>query len=170
MFKIVFLTKRKAGVSESQYFRHYADIHFPLAVALPGLLAYYQQPLVHGGWNGTDSFPTYDALSEYTFETKGAAEQAFASPQGAALNEDTGHFIDWDTVLSIPVTVQQSYSARRHYLAGESIGQTTSSLTRDAEEQSAKLSAYQPPPALTVAQPAGSMLPNGDQTCGPHGP
>lgn len=122
VFKIVFLTKRKAGVSESKYFRHYADIHFPLAVALPGLLAYDQQPIVHGGWNGTDSFPGYDALSEYTFETKEAAEQAFASPQGMALNEDTGHFIDWDTVLSIPVTVHQSYSASRHRLPGVPVG------------------------------------------------
>lgn len=122
VFKIVFLTKRKAGVSESRYFRHYAEIHFPLAVALPGLLAYYQQLIVHGGWNGTDSFPDYDALSEYTFETEKAAEQAFASPQGTALNEDTGHFIDWGTVLSIPVTVHQSYTAGRHWLAGDPVG------------------------------------------------
>ncbi len=111
VFKIVFLTKRKAGVTESEYFRHYADIHFPLAIALPGLVAYRQQPIVHGGWNETDSFPEYDALSEYTFESQQTAELAFNSSQGKALNEDTGAFIDWDTVLSIPVTVHKSYAA-----------------------------------------------------------
>jgi uncharacterized protein (TIGR02118 family) len=113
VFKIVFLTRRKAGITESEYFRHYADIHFPLAIVLPGLLAYYQQPIVHGGWNETDSFPQYDALSEYTFESREAADLAFASPQGKALNEDTGAFIDWDTVLSIPVTVRRSFTAAK---------------------------------------------------------
>jgi uncharacterized protein (TIGR02118 family) len=118
LFKIVFLTKRKAGITESEYFRHYAEVHFPLATALPGLLAYHQQPIAHGGWNGSDSFPEYDALSEYTFESQESADLAFASPQGEALNEDTGAFIDWDTVLSIPVTVSQTYSAARHWVAG----------------------------------------------------
>jgi uncharacterized protein (TIGR02118 family) len=119
VFKIVFLTKRKAGVTESEYFRHYTDIHFPLAIVLPGLLAYHQQPIVHGGWNGTDSFPEYDALSEYTFESQEAADLAFASPQGKALDEDTGAFIDWDTVLSIPVTVRQSFTAARHWVQSD---------------------------------------------------
>ncbi|BCW58611.1 EthD family reductase [Arthrobacter sp. StoSoilB20] len=121
LFKIVFLTRRKAGVSESKYLRHYSEVHFQLAVALPGLLAYYQQPILHGGWNATDSFPDYDALSEYSFETREAAERAFASAQGAALNEDTGYFIDWDTVLSIPVAVHQSYSAEKHWLAWDPV-------------------------------------------------
>ena len=116
MFKIVFLTKRKPGVSEAEYFRHYADIHFPLATALPGLVSYHQQPILHGAWNGTDSFPDYDAVSEYTFESKQAADQAFRAAQGIALNEDTGAFIDWDSVLSIPVELSQSFTAARHWV------------------------------------------------------
>ena len=35
--------------------------------------------------------------------------------QGKALNEDTAAFIDWDTVLSLPVTVLQFFTAAKRW-------------------------------------------------------
>ncbi|MDQ0867304.1 EthD family reductase [Arthrobacter globiformis] len=116
MYKLIFVTKRKAGLSQEEYFQHYAEVHFPLATAIPGLISYNQMPIVHGAWYGSDSFPDYDAVSEYTFESKEAADLAYASPEGIALNEDTGEFIDWDTVLTIPVEVNQSHTAAKHWV------------------------------------------------------
>ncbi|HWH26379.1 MAG TPA: EthD family reductase [Pseudolysinimonas sp.] len=109
MFTIAFLTKRRPDLSLDEYLHHYEKVHFPLAVKLPGLVSYTQQPIVHGGWNGTDSFPEYDGLSLYTFESKDEADAAFASPAGVALNEDTGLFMDWPSVLSIPVETLQQF-------------------------------------------------------------
>ncbi|MBT8162258.1 MULTISPECIES: hypothetical protein [Arthrobacter] len=36
-------------------------------------------------------------------ETENAAAAAFESPEGVALNEDTGRFMDWPSVLTIPL-------------------------------------------------------------------
>jgi uncharacterized protein (TIGR02118 family) len=111
VFKIVFLTKRKPGLTLEEYLEHYRTVHYPLAAALPGLISYEQQPLDHSGWKGVDDVADYDALSTYTFESKEIAVAAYASPAGLALEEDTGVFIDWPTVKSIPVTVTKVYRA-----------------------------------------------------------
>ena len=105
MFTVAFLTKRLPQMSREAFFAHYGETHLPLAAKLPGLVSYQQTEISHGdrAWAQPESFGTYDALSLYTFASREDADRAFASPEGVALNEDTGLFIDWDSVLSIPV-------------------------------------------------------------------
>lgn len=63
---------------------------------------------VHGeqAWKTPDpipeSFPGYDALSIYTFGSREVALAAFTSPEGLLVEQDTGKFMDWPSVLSIP--------------------------------------------------------------------
>ena len=58
-------------------------------------------------WNG--QVPEYDSVSTYVFTDDAAAEAAWASPEGIALNEDTSVFMDWDTVIAYPGTVTAVY-------------------------------------------------------------
>lgn len=114
MFTIVFFTKRKAGVSRAEFEAHYLGAHFELASAMPGLISYRQQPIIHDHpWagRGTDTLAGYDAVSEYTFESHAAADSAFASPEGQLVNADADLFMDGPSVLAVPVTPTQTFSA-----------------------------------------------------------
>lgn len=107
MYTIAFLTRRVDGMSEEEFFEHYRTTHFELSSALPGLVSYQQAAIApfDGAWPASEAVAGYDALSLYAFESKEAAEEAFASPAGVAVNEDTPLFMDWATVIGVPSTV-----------------------------------------------------------------
>ncbi|MEV7136241.1 EthD domain-containing protein [Arthrobacter sp. NPDC093128] len=103
-FTVVFLTRRKPGLTLEQFREHYLTTHFELASRVPGLVSYRQQPVRHDGAPLMEEIgPVYDAVSEYSFASDADARAAFTSPEWIALNEDTGGFIDWPTVVTLPV-------------------------------------------------------------------
>ncbi|MFJ3802875.1 EthD domain-containing protein [Streptomyces sp. NPDC090088] len=103
MHTIIFATRRKPGLTREQFAEHYRSVHAPLARRLPGLVE-YRQTLLRDDYQWEGQKCGYDAVSVYVFESDEAAEAAWASPEGVALNEDTLLFIDWDTVISYPGT------------------------------------------------------------------
>ncbi|MEU9343807.1 EthD family reductase [Streptomyces sp. NPDC048278] len=103
MHTIIFATRRKPGLTREQFAEHYRSVHAPLARRLPGLVE-YRQTLLRDDYRWEGQKCGYDAVSVYVFESDEAAEAAWASPEGVALNEDTLLFIDWDTVISYPGT------------------------------------------------------------------
>jgi uncharacterized protein (TIGR02118 family) len=107
MYKVIFLTRRKPGVTLEQYFEHYHGKHFELASNMPGLVSYRQMPIRREGPNNDAAPEEYDAVSEYIYESDEAALAAFASPEGQELNADTGEFIDWPSVITLPVSLAQ---------------------------------------------------------------
>ena len=46
MIKSISLLTRKAGMTHAQFVRHWADVHAPLALAVPGLRRYVQSHIV----------------------------------------------------------------------------------------------------------------------------
>ena len=102
MHTIILATKRKPDVSLSEFIRHYHDVHAPLAQRLPGLLEYRQMLIRHEGPRSDEAID-YDAVSIYVFKDDESAEAAWKSPEGVLLEEDTGKFIDWPSVLAMPV-------------------------------------------------------------------
>jgi uncharacterized protein (TIGR02118 family) len=111
MYTMAILTKAKPGVSTEQFLEHYRTTHFELASRLPGLVSYQQARVAHGAeaWTSPESYPEYDALSIYTFESYQAARAAFDSEAGRAVDADTGLFIDWPTVLFAPAKILQAF-------------------------------------------------------------
>lgn len=117
MYTITILTKRKPGVSRREFFAHYESVHFELASALPDLVAYEQAAIQHGdrgAWREPESHADYDALSTYTFPSWELARKSFDSEFGKLVDQDTGAFIDWPSVVFIPSTSLQRYSAALH--------------------------------------------------------
>lgn len=108
VFTLAFLTRPKPGITLEQFYEHYTDIHRPLAEKLPGLVSYRQTKILQEGYRGGDAID-YAAFSEYTFESEEAADAAYNSPEGMALDEDTGRFIDWPSVLTIPLAELGTY-------------------------------------------------------------
>lgn len=113
MFSLTFLTRRLPHLTLDQFVEHYRGIHFELGSQLPGLISYQQSVLLktHDGWPMPHFLAEWDALSIYTFESREAAERAFASDIGQTLNEDTGQFMQWESVLSLPAIVIQRWEA-----------------------------------------------------------
>jgi uncharacterized protein (TIGR02118 family) len=113
MFTITFLTRRIDGMTAEEFFEHYSTTHYDLASRMPGLVSYQQTRLRHepGKWILPDMLRDYDALSIYTFESYEAATAAFDSTEGKLVDEDTGKFIDWPSVVSIPGQVSQQFDA-----------------------------------------------------------
>ncbi|MBT8163163.1 MULTISPECIES: EthD domain-containing protein [Arthrobacter] len=107
-YTLAFLTRPKPGITLEKFYQHYTEVHRPLAEKLPGLLSYRQTRILKEGYRGDDAID-YAAYSEYTFENEGDAATAFESPEGIALNEDTGRFMDWPSVLTIPLAELGTY-------------------------------------------------------------
>lgn len=102
VYTLAFLTRPKPGLTLEEFYRHYTDVHRPLAEKLPGLVSYRQTRIRKEGYRGNDAVD-YAAFSEYTFESEESAIASWQSAEAAALNEDTGHFMDWPSVLTIPL-------------------------------------------------------------------
>lgn len=105
VFALVYVTRRLESLTREEFLDHYHRVHHPLALRLPGLISYEQMPITRDGYLGGIAPAGHDAVSRYTFASSEAAEAAFASPAGIALNEDTGLFMDWPTVITLPVTI-----------------------------------------------------------------
>lgn len=121
MFALTFLTRRITGLTLDDFVQHYQGQHFRLGVRLPGLISYQQALLTpeDGGWGISDMLADWDAISVYTFESPAAAEAAFASEAGVRLNEDTGLFMEWKSVISLPAKVIQRWEAPHASLRGQ---------------------------------------------------
>jgi uncharacterized protein (TIGR02118 family) len=113
MFTIAFLARRIDGMTAEEFFEHYRTTHYGLASRMPKLVSYQPTALRHGPgtWTLPDMLHDYDALSIYTFESHEAATAAFASAEGKLVDEGTGKFIDWPSVLAIPGQVSQRFDA-----------------------------------------------------------
>ncbi|QYK67522.1 MULTISPECIES: EthD domain-containing protein [Paenibacillus] len=107
---IMFVFRRKPGMSLEEFRYHYEFTHGPLATKLPGLISYRQHPTRKPGKGDEAYVPDeapYDAVSLYIFENAAVAEAAWVSPQGLLVDEDTLKFIDTETMISLPVIPRQ---------------------------------------------------------------
>ena len=106
MHSIMFVFKRKKGMSLEEFHHHYEHTHANISRRLPGLVEYQQHPIRKAGIGDgayASDFNAYDAISLYTFENPEAAEKAWLSEGGLALEEDTQLLIDTDDMLTLPV-------------------------------------------------------------------
>ncbi|HHI0524517.1 TPA: EthD domain-containing protein [Klebsiella variicola] len=107
MHSIVFVFKRKPGISQEMFHYHYAVIHGAYGASLPGLIEYTHYPVrpvsdadVHIDEATSNGF---DALSIYSFIDEKHAKMAWNSIENVKLQEDTLKFIDIETMITLPV-------------------------------------------------------------------
>ena len=120
MFKVIWLLKRKAGISHEQFRQHYERSHVAMAQHYFGdLLIEYRRNYKTETWGG--GVPTdqaggfgpfewdYDCLAEWVMPSEDAFEQInriFADPViGKAFHDDEEHFLDRDSVILIKCDV-----------------------------------------------------------------
>lgn len=86
MVKAIFIASRLPGLTHEEFFRHWLEVHGPLAAKLPGLRRYVQNHAL------LQAYPlrgmTHDGWAELWFDDLEALQRAYASPQWEALRED----------------------------------------------------------------------------------
>ena len=95
MIKSISLLTRKAGMTHAQFVEHWADVHAPLALAVPGLRRYVQSHIVEE--RTRPDIPTtdveIDGIAELWYDDREMMARAHASPQAKALFDDGALFI-----------------------------------------------------------------------------
>lgn len=92
MVKLVYCIRRKPGLSQAEFFRHWAEVHAPIGVRIPGL-----RKLVHSYAVAiaADSRPAdFDGMAELWFDDVPALLEARRSPEWAASTADEANFVD----------------------------------------------------------------------------
>lgn len=91
MIHLMFLMRRKPGLSRQECQKHWREIHAPLAQRIPGIRRYVQSHVL----NVNDDDPPYDGMAEIWVDDEAAAVSVFRSKEymeGAYLDEP--NFVD----------------------------------------------------------------------------
>ena len=95
MIKSVTLLKKKTGLTDEEFHRHWKEIHGPLAArAIPGLRNYRQNHSLEFARVKND----FDGFSEIWFDNLEALEEYFLwrqTDEAQVLVDDENSFLDW---------------------------------------------------------------------------
>jgi len=94
MFKRMTLLRRVPHHTQPQFRAHWAQVHAPLVLRLPGIRRYVQNDIV-----AADA--AYDGIVELWFDDEAALRAAFASAEGRALPSDEVHFLGGKIVCDV---------------------------------------------------------------------
>jgi len=98
MIKVIYLIRRKPGMSSEDFHRYWREVHGAIAARIPGLRRYVQCHAVAGP-DGVA--PDYDGAAEVWFDDMEAVLRTVDSPEYAAAREDEGRFIDLERTTAI---------------------------------------------------------------------
>ncbi len=90
MIKRMSVITQKPGMSDKEFFRHWKDIHGPLAKRLPYVLKYVQNHIVDKKqkFDADRGTVEADGIVEFWFDSVEKMNEAFTSEPGQALIED----------------------------------------------------------------------------------
>ena len=97
MVKVIYLIRRKSGLSTEDFHRYWRDVHGAIAARIPGLRRYVQCHAIARDGDGS----AYDGAAEAWFDDMEAVRRAVASPEYAAARADEGRFINLEQTTLI---------------------------------------------------------------------
>lgn len=98
MFVVVFLVKKKPGMSQEEFASYWLNQHTPLTAKVPGLRAYRCYPAI--GHPADQAQPPFDAVAICGFDDEAAWRQAEQSPEFAAAIADAPNFQDTEATMA----------------------------------------------------------------------
>jgi len=92
MIGAISLMRRRPGITQAAFGKHWLDIHGPLVCTMPGLRR-YQQAHVTAALSDPATVLAVDGFAQLFFESVAARAIAYASPELAACDRDSPLFI-----------------------------------------------------------------------------
>ena len=104
MLKFVVVGYRRSNWTRAQLRRYFADVHGPLAMAMPGLRRYVQNFVEPDDRRN----PPWDVIVETWFDDRAAMEAAWRSEAGSRASADNANCLDlehtrWSVVDEIVI-------------------------------------------------------------------
>ncbi len=90
MYHVVFLVKRRPGMSADDFARYWIEQHTPLTAAVPGVRAYRCYPAA----GPPEGDPAFDGVAILSFDDEAAYQAAAAGSEFAAALGDAPNFQD----------------------------------------------------------------------------
>lgn len=106
--KLMFLARRRPGLTVEEFQRHWLDVHAPLVDSTPGLVRYVQCHVTPDSYGARP--PAWDGVAELCFADRAALGDALGSDSFRVQRADVERFIDIDTIAA--------FVAREHVLIG----------------------------------------------------
>ena len=100
MFHVVFLVRRKVGMTQEEFARYWIGEHTLLTAAVPGVRAY--RCYVAAG--APEGEPAVEGVAVLSFDDEAAYRVAVASPEFAAAIGDAPNFQDTGTTTALFAT------------------------------------------------------------------
>lgn len=100
MVKLIGVVVRRRDLTHEECVRYWREIHGPLALQLPGLRKYVQNPAVMRP--GRD--PKVDGFAEVWFDDEESLRAAFRSEAGQRVVADEANFVDRERAYGVIVT------------------------------------------------------------------
>jgi uncharacterized protein (TIGR02118 family) len=88
MTKMVFVGRKRAGMTEDEFIMYWRQIHAPLVSANPGIRRYVIYPVI--GFHS--AVPVCDGLAEMWFDSRAMLEDGLASKEGRWMVADLTSF------------------------------------------------------------------------------
>lgn len=100
MVKLIGVVVRRSDLTHEECVRYWREVHGPLALQLPGLRKYIQNPAVTRP--GRD--PKVDGFAEVWFDDEESLRAAFRSEAGRQVVADEANFVDPERAYGVIVT------------------------------------------------------------------
>ena len=91
MLKFIVVLCRRADFTVEQFADFMRDVHRPFALKIPGLRRHVVN---FPAADSTRKYPAWDAIVELYFDSRGAMEEAWRTPEGIAATRDLEAFAD----------------------------------------------------------------------------
>jgi len=91
MTKVIFVAKKRAGLTDDEFVTYWQQVHAPLVAKIPGVLRYVIQPVTRAA-AGAETEPVCDGVAEIWFETLARVQDAEESREGRAAADDVAKF------------------------------------------------------------------------------
>jgi uncharacterized protein (TIGR02118 family) len=99
-FKVAWFARWRGGLERAQASDYWRDVHGRLALAVPGIDRYVQNPVVASieGGEISERRAAFDGFSECWFASRSAYERALATPEWERLVADGPNLLDEDAL------------------------------------------------------------------------
>lgn len=107
MVKVIWAAHRKPGMSDDDFYRHWAEVHSGYGRQVAGMRRYIQHHTLAEARVGGEPVPTHDGASIAWFDDVPSMKQSMASPAWQMLSKDSPNLFDQSRRMDVVVATER---------------------------------------------------------------